>query len=45
MFAQRDSMTHEINISGTWVLVALATGICPTGPLVWAFVKYLLFAL
>ena len=45
MFAQRDTITREINVSGTQVLVALATGVCLAGPLVWAFVKYWLFAL
>lgn len=45
MFAQRDGITPEINISGTRVLLALATGIYLVGPLVWALVKYWLFAL
>jgi hypothetical protein len=44
MFAQRDGINPEINISGARVLVALATGICLAAPLVWAFVKYWLFA-
>jgi len=41
--AQR-SMTSELNISGGHVLVVLATSICLGVPLVWAFLKYWLFA-
>jgi hypothetical protein len=37
--------TGEINISANQVLVALAAGFCLMGPLVWAFVRYWLFAL
>jgi hypothetical protein len=44
MFAQR-RVTPEVNISGTHVLVVLATGICLAGLLVWTCVKYWLFAL
>jgi hypothetical protein len=43
-FAQR-GVTPELNISGSHVLVVLATSICLAGPLVWACVKYWLFAL
>ena len=38
-------VTPELNISGSHVLVVVATGICLAGPLVWTCVKYLLFAL
>jgi hypothetical protein len=40
-----DGASDEINISGNQVLVALAAGFCLMGPLVWAFVRYWLFAL
>jgi hypothetical protein len=43
MFAQR-RLTPELNISGSHVLVVLATSICLAGPLVWMCVKYWLFA-
>jgi len=43
--AQHDERSPEVNISGTEVLLALATGLCLTGPLVWMFVRYWLFAL
>jgi len=43
MFAQRGG-TPELNISGGQILMALAAGICLTGPLVWVLVKYWLFA-
>ena len=42
--AQR-RVTPELNISGSQVLVVLAARICLAGPLVWACVKYWLFAL
>jgi hypothetical protein len=34
----------EINISGNQVFVALASSLCLAGPLVWAFVRYWIFA-
>ena len=43
--AQNDERSPEVNISGTEVLLALATGLCLTGPLVWMFVRYWLFGL
>ena len=43
--AQRDERSPEVNISATPVLLAMATGLCLTGPLVWMFVRYWLFAL
>jgi hypothetical protein len=42
---QPGGASDEINISGNQVLVALAACFCLMGPLVWAFVKYWLFAL
>jgi hypothetical protein len=44
MFAQR-RVASDLNISGSHVLVVLATSICLAGPLVWICVKYWLFAL
>jgi hypothetical protein len=35
---------HEINISGNHVLMMLASAFCLGGPLVWAFVRYWVFA-
>ena len=43
MFAQRGG-TPELNISGSQILMTLAAGICLAGPLVWALLKYWLFA-
>ncbi len=45
--AQHDERSPEVNISGTEVLLllAMATGLCLTGPLVWMFVRYWLFGL
>jgi hypothetical protein len=43
MFAQR-GVTPEFSISGSHVLVVLAVGSCLVIPLVWAFLKYWLFA-
>ena len=43
--AQHDQRSPEVNISATQVLLAVATGLCLTGPLVWMFVRYWLFAL
>jgi hypothetical protein len=34
-----------MNISGNQVLVALAIAFCLAGPILWAFVRYWLFAL
>jgi hypothetical protein len=45
VFGQPGGATDEINISGNQVLVALAAGFCFMGPLLWAFVRYWLFAL
>jgi len=45
VLGQRGIATGEINISANQVLVALAAGFCLMGPLVWAFVRYWLFAL
>ena len=45
LFVQHGSAIHEINLSGNQVLVALATAFCLAGPLVWALVRYWLFAL
>jgi hypothetical protein len=41
----RGARTHELNISANEVLLAMATGLCLMGPLVWIFVRYWLFAL
>jgi hypothetical protein len=43
--ARHDERSREVNISGTEVLLAMATGLCLSGPLVWIFVRYWLFAL
>ena len=43
MFAQRGG-TPQLNISSSQILMALAAGICLVGPLVWALLKYWLFA-
>jgi len=43
--AQHEQRTSEINISTPQVLLAMAIGLCLTGPLVWMFVRYWLFAL
>ena len=43
--ARHDERSSEVNISVTQVLLAMATGLCLTGPLVWMFVRYWLFAL
>jgi hypothetical protein len=44
LHAQRDERTRELNISATHVLMAIATGLCLMGPLVWTFIRYWLFA-
>jgi hypothetical protein len=41
--APHDERSPEVNISATQVLLAMATGLGLTGPLVWMFVKYWLF--
>ncbi len=33
--ARHDERSSEVNISVTQVLLAMATGLCLTGPLVW----------
>jgi len=43
--AKHDERSPEVGISATQVLLAMATGLCLTGPLVWMFVRYWLFAL
>ncbi len=45
MRTQNDERSLEVNISATQVVLAMATGICLTGPLIWMFVRYWLFAL
>ena len=45
VFVQLGSPTGELSISGSQVLMALAAGLCLMAPLVWAFVRYWLFAL
>jgi hypothetical protein len=42
---RHDERSPEVNISATQVLLAMATGLCLTGPLIWMFVRYWLFAL
>lgn len=44
LHAQRDERARELDISATQVLMAMATGLCLMGPLVWAFIRYWLFA-
>jgi hypothetical protein len=41
---QRGGVNRELNISGTQVLVALAASFALAAPLVWALVRYWLFA-
>jgi hypothetical protein len=41
--AQHDERSSEVNISGAEALLAMATGLCLAGPLVWMFVRYWLF--
>jgi hypothetical protein len=38
-------MTRKVDISGTQVFLAMATGLCLAGPLAWMFLRYWLFAL
>lgn len=44
VFKDHGGATNEINISGNQALVALAAAFCLAGPLLWAFVRYWLFA-
>ena len=44
VFARRDGIARELNLSGGQVLAALVAGICLAGPLLWWFVRYWLFA-
>jgi len=41
---QRDEQSSEVDLSATQVLLATATGLGLTGPLIWLFVRYWLFA-
>lgn len=41
---QRDEPSSEVDLSATQVLLATATGLGLTGPLIWLFVRYWLFA-
>jgi hypothetical protein len=41
--AQHDERSPEVDISATQMLLAMATGLGLTGPLVWMFVRYWLF--
>jgi hypothetical protein len=43
--ARHDERSPEVNISATQVLLAMATGLCLAGPIVWMFVRYWLFGL
>jgi len=43
--ARHHERSPEINISATQVLLAMATGLCLMGPLLWMLVRYWLFAL
>ncbi len=45
VFVHHGSALREMNISGNQVLVALAIAFCLAGPILWAFVRYWLFAL
>ena len=45
VFVHHGPAKREMNISGNQMLVALAIAFCLAGPLVWAFVRYWLFAL
>jgi hypothetical protein len=42
--SQRSTAVHELNISGDRVLLGLAITVCSMGALLWAFVRYWLFA-
>jgi hypothetical protein len=41
---QRDEQQTEVDLSATQLLLATAAGLCLTGPLIWLFVRYWLFA-
>jgi hypothetical protein len=41
---QRDEPSSEVDLSATQVLLATAAGLGLTGPLIWLFVRYWLFA-
>ncbi len=41
---QTDERSSAVNISATQVLLAMASCLCLTGPLLWMFVRYWLFA-
>lgn len=43
-FGQQDIAVHELNLSGDRVLLGLAIAVFSMGPLLWAFVRYWLFA-
>lgn len=45
VFVHHGPAKREMNISGDQMLVTLAIAFCLAGPLVWAFVRYWLFAL
>ena len=44
VFGQHGGATDEVNITGNQVLVAVFVASCLMGTLVWAFVRYWLFA-
>jgi len=44
VFVHHRYALREMNISGNQVLVALAIAFCLAGPILWAFVRYWLFA-
>jgi hypothetical protein len=41
---RRDEQQTEVDLSATQLLLATATSLCLTGPLIWLFVRYWLFA-
>ena len=41
---QRDEPSSEVDLSATQVLLVTASGLGLTGPLIWLFVRYWLFA-
>lgn len=42
--SQRDERPTEVDLPATQVLLATGTALCLTGPLIWLFVRYWLFA-
>jgi hypothetical protein len=44
LFSERSDKTREINISISHLLLALALAVLSGAPLVWALVRYWLFA-